>query len=142
LNRTELEGRGYLGLIGQTVLVARALRTSADRPLPQYLKPLLGGAQTLRGYAAGTRAGDTLVAGSLELRVPLTSPLSFGKLGVSAFVDIGTTHSRGERLQDQSFERGVGGSLWFSAAVVRLNLAVARGLNSSTRVHFGTGLSF
>jgi outer membrane protein assembly factor BamA len=142
LNRTELEGRGYVGLIGQTVLIARALRTSGDQPLPEYLKPLLGGAENLRGFAAGTRAGDTLVAGSLELRVPLTSPLSVGKLGISAFVDVGTAYSKGERLRDRPFERGVGGSVWFSAAVVRLNLAVARGLNSSSRVHFGTGLLF
>jgi hypothetical protein len=35
LDRTKLEGRGYLGLVGQSVLVVRALREDASRPLPQ-----------------------------------------------------------------------------------------------------------
>jgi len=36
----------------------------------------------------------------------------------------------------------VGGSVWFAAAFLRLNLAVARGIGASTRVHFGTNLTF
>ena len=63
---------------------------NADRALPPYLKPLLGGMTNLRGFEAGTDAGDTLVAASGELIVPLTSPLGIGKIGVSAFVDTGT----------------------------------------------------
>jgi outer membrane protein assembly factor BamA len=141
-NRTELEGRAYVGLVGQTILVVRAVRDGADRPLPPYLQPLLGGMQNLRGFAAGHAVGDTLVAGSTELRVPLTSPLSLGKVGVSAFVDAGTVYKAGERFRDQTLERGVGGGVWFSAAVLRLNLDVAHGAGGSTRVHFGTTLTF
>ena len=141
-NRTSLEGRVYVGLFGQTILVVRALHDAADRPLPAYLQPLLGGMDTLRGFAAGHAAGDTLAAGSAELRVPLTSPLSLGKLGVSVFMDAGTVYNAGERFSDQTLERGVGGSVWFSAAVFRLSLAVAHGIGGETRVHFGTTLSF
>jgi hemolysin activation/secretion protein len=83
-NRTEIDARGYVGLIGQTIVAVRALRQNADRPLPPYLKPLLGGMANLRGFAAGTAAGDTLFATSAELIVPLTSPLKVAKIGVSA----------------------------------------------------------
>jgi outer membrane protein assembly factor BamA len=141
-NRVSLDARGYLGLVGQSVLVVRALREDSDRPLPPYLRPLLGGMDNLRGFRAGSAIGDTLVAGSAELRLPLTSPLSVGKLGVSAFVDTGTVYDKGQRLDDQRLERGVGGSVWFAAAFVRLNLAVAHGIGASTRVHFGTNLTF
>jgi outer membrane protein assembly factor BamA len=140
--RREFEIRGYLGLPGQGILVVRALREDSDRPLPGYLQPLLGGMANLRGFRAGTAVGDTLAAGSLELRLPLTSPLSIGKLGVSVFTDAATVYGHGEHLGDQTFRRGVGGGVWFSAAFLRLNIAVAHGVGSSTRAHIGTTLTF
>jgi hypothetical protein len=142
IDRLELEGRGYVGLVGQNVLVVRALRDDADKPLPQYLQPLLGGLANLRGFKAGTAVGDTLVAGSAELRVPLTSPLSIGKIGVSGFIDAGAVYAKGARFEDQAIARGIGGSVWFSAAFVRLNAAVAHGIGASTRVHLGGSVSF
>jgi len=142
MNRTEIDARGYLGLMGQTVLAVRALRLDAGSPLPLFLKPLLGGMTNLRGFAAGTFAGDTLVATSAELMVPLTSPLDVGKVGVSAFVDAGTAYEKGARFADQTLKQGYGGSLWFSAAFLRLNIAVAHGRGSSTRVHVGGNVSF
>jgi hypothetical protein len=142
VSRTQLEARGYLGLVGQSVLVVRALHEAADGPLPPYLQPLLGGLANLRGFKAGTAAGDHLAAGSLELRVPLTSPLSVGKVGVSAFADAAAVYDHGERLADQPFRYGVGGGVWFSAAFLHLNLAIARGIGQSTRAHFGTSVTF
>jgi surface antigen Omp85-like protein/surface antigen-like variable number repeat protein len=142
MNRTELDARGYVGALGQSVVAVRALRLDASAPLPLYLKPLLGGMANLRGFAAGTAAGDTLVATSAELIVPLTSPLNVGKIGVSAFVDAGTAYDKGARLSDQTLKQGYGGSLWFSAAFLRLNIAVAHGRGSSTRVHVGGNVSF
>src|SRR2546428_4802129 len=90
VNRTEVDGRGYVGLIGQSVLAVRALRQDSNRPLPLYLKPLLGGMANLRGFAAGAAAGDTLVATSAELIQPLTSPPHVGKMGGSAVAHPGT----------------------------------------------------
>lgn len=140
--RTELEGRGYLGLLGQSVLAVTVQRQDSNRTLPPYLRPLLGGMATLRGFAAGFEVGDTLAAGSVELLLPITSPLSFGKLGVSAFFDAGAVYDKGEHMVDQRFSRGAGGAVWFSAAFVRAYLAVAHGLGGSTRAHFGTTLAF
>jgi outer membrane protein assembly factor BamA len=142
INRTDLDARGYLGLVGQNILSVRAQRLDADRPLPPYLQPLLGGMATVRGFRSGTAAGDTLVATSAELIVPLTSPLNIGKIGVSAFVDYGAAYPKGARLADQTMKRGAGGSVWFSAAFFRMNVAVAHGRGASTRVHVGANVSF
>ncbi|MGB7218971.1 MAG: BamA/TamA family outer membrane protein, partial [Vicinamibacterales bacterium] len=141
-NRSTLDARGYVGVFRQNVLAVRALRQDSDTPLPLYLKPMLGGMSNLRGFHAGTAIGDTLAAGSAELIIPLTSPLNFGQFGVSAFHDLGTVYNKGERLADQKWRRSYGGSVWFSAAFVRLNLAVAHGLGATTRVHFGGTISF
>ncbi|MEP7307549.1 MAG: BamA/TamA family outer membrane protein [Acidobacteriota bacterium] len=142
INRTELEGHGYVGLVGQTILVASAKTDGADGALPDYLKPLFGGPSSVRGFKTGTAAGDSLVSGSLELRVPLTSPLSFGKVGVSAFVDAGTIYNEGQRFVDQPWRRGVGGSVWFTAAFVRVNVSVAHGIGASTRVQVQGNLTY
>jgi hypothetical protein len=141
-NRTEVDARGYLGVFRQNVLAARILRQDTDRPLPPYLQPLLGGLENLRGFRAGTFVGDTLVAMSAELIVPLTSPLNIGKIGVSAFIDRGTVYNKGERFADQTLKEGYGGSVWFAAAFLRLNIAVAHGVGSSTRVHVGGNVTF
>jgi len=141
-NRTDLDARGYLGLPGQSILVVRAQRQAADTPLPPYLKALLGGMPNLRGFRAGSAVGDTLVAGSAEIRTPLTSPLKIAKFGANAFVDVATVYDTGAHLADQTFEQGVGGGVWFSAAFFRTSLVVAHGLGAGTRVHFGTTVTF
>jgi outer membrane protein assembly factor BamA len=142
LRRTRLDGRGYLGLIRQTVLAVRVYREGANASQPSYLKPLLGGWSNLRGFKAGAFVGDIVVAGSAELFVPLTSPLSVGRLGISAFVDTGTAYDYGQRLKDQTRQTGVGGSVWFSATVFRISLSVAHGRGADTRVNFGGGITF
>jgi outer membrane protein assembly factor BamA len=136
-NLTELDARGYLGLPGQSVLVARVARRGADTPVPGYAKRILGGLDTLRGFRVGTAVGDTLALGSLEVRTPFTSPLRIAKMGVSAFVDAAAAYDAGERLGDRIFSRGIGGGVWMSLPVARLELSVAHGLGASTRVQFG-----
>jgi outer membrane protein assembly factor BamA len=142
VHRTRLDGRGYVAVVGQTVLVVRALREDASEPLPLYLRSLLGGWSNLRGFKAGSFTGDTLVAGSIELRVPISSPLSFGKLGLSAFVDTGTAYDKGLKFRDQTLRTGIGGSVWMTVTGFRMSLAVAHGRGSGTRVNFGGGLTF
>jgi outer membrane protein assembly factor BamA len=142
LYRTTLDGRGYLGLIGQTVLAVRGLRTGADGPQPAYLKPLLGGWSNLRGFEAGAFIGDIVVAGSAELFIPLSSALSVGRMGVSAFIDAGAAYDHGQRLKDQVRQTGIGGSVWMTATVFRLSLSVAHGKGAGTRVNFGGGFTF
>lgn len=142
LQRTRLDGRGYLGLIKQSVLAVRVMREGANAPQPAYLKPLLGGWSNLRGFEAGAFVGDIVVAGSAELLVPLSSPLSVGRLGVSVFVDSGVAYDYGQRLKDQVRQTGIGASVWMSATVFRVSLSVAHGRGAGTRVNFGGGLTF
>jgi outer membrane protein assembly factor BamA len=142
LNRMELDGRGYIGLFGQNVLIVRAYKADADGPLPPYLKLLFGGIGTVRGFRSGNRIADTIVAGSAEVLVPLTSPLNIARLGVSGFVDAGAAYDKGQRFADQPLERGIGGSVWVTAAFLRFSVAVAHGIGGSTRVHVGGTVSF
>ena len=124
------------------MLAGRVLRQDSDRPLPPYLQPELGGLSTLRGFRAGSFVGDTLVASSAEIIVPLTSPLKIGRMGVTVFTDVGTVYDKGERFADQTLNQGYGGSVWFAAAFLRLNIAVAHGVGSSTRVQIGGNVTF
>jgi hypothetical protein len=63
-DRIRMDARGYLGLIGQTILVVRAVRQDATEPVPLYMKSLLGGWSSLRGFRAGSFIGDTMVTGA------------------------------------------------------------------------------
>jgi outer membrane protein assembly factor BamA len=142
IDRLRLDGRGYLGLIGQSVLVVRALREDASSPQPLYLRSLLGGWSNLRGFKAGAYTGDTLVSGSIELRVPLNSPLQIARLGVNVFADYGAAYEKGMRLADQTFHRGYGGGGWITITALRFGVGVAHGVGSGTRFTFAGGLTF
>jgi len=139
---THLEARGYIGLFRQMTAMVRVERRDASDPLPFYLKWLLGGNSTLRGFEAGSFIGDTAVNGTLEVRVPLTSPLEIGKLGVSIFADTGKAYNKDQRFADQPYHTGVGASVWMAATAFQMSLAVAHGLGASTRVNFGIGIGF
>jgi outer membrane protein assembly factor BamA len=140
--RTRLDGRAYIGLVGQSVLALRALREDANDSLPPYLVSLLGGWSNLRGFAAGSFVGDTLVAGSIELRIPLTSARDIGKIGVSVFTDQGATYNKGQKLGDAIWHTGTGASVWMAATVFELGLSVAHANSGGTRVNVLGGVSF
>jgi outer membrane protein assembly factor BamA len=142
LTRTELEADGYLGLYRGAVLVLGTHREDASGPLPPFFKSVLGGASSLRGFRAGTAIGDTMVNGSAEVRMPLTSPLTLAKFGTSIFIDTGTAYDKGQRLRDGTLSKGVGGGVWATAALFRLSFMVAHGMGAGTRVHFDAGLTF
>jgi outer membrane protein assembly factor BamA len=137
--------RGYIGVFGSTVLAVRAATLMAGDPLPTYEQALLGGLSTLRGYDLGYRAGDNLAVVSTELRVPLTSPLIMGKFGVKGFFDAGTVYPHGAGLTDQVFDRGAGGGMFISWAVIRMSLDVGWPIGGPTNQpqwHFGLGVTF
>lgn len=142
LYRTKIDASGYLGLVRQTVLVARVVREDASESLAPYFKSTLGGTANLRGFHAAEFVGDTLVAGTLELRAPISSPVSIAKLGLRAFADAGTVYDKGQRYQDQTLRHGYGGGLFLTAPVFHLSLDVAHGKGSGTHVYFGGGFSF
>lgn len=135
--------RGYLGLFGQSVLAVRGLSITTDRALPPYEHVLLGGAADLRGYDAGFEAGDNLMAVSAEVRLPITSPLNFGRFGIKAFVDAGTVYGAGAKLTDQDLvHRGIGGGVYLHMTILSVSLDVARSRAGDTHYHFGMGVTF
>jgi outer membrane protein assembly factor BamA len=140
--RTEIDANGYVGLYRGTVLALRAVREDFSRPAPAFYKSMLGGSRNLRGFRAGRAVGDTLVAASVELRIPTTSPLRMAKFGYSIFVDAGATYDKGQRFGDQKLEKGVGAGIWATAPLFRFSVAVARGIGSGIRAHVGAGLTF
>jgi outer membrane protein assembly factor BamA len=142
LARRQLDLRGYGQVIGQSVLMGRGVHEDVSAPLPAYLQPLLGGMRNLRGFRAGSAAGDILTGASLELFAPVSSPLNVGRLGFSAFLDVGAVYNVGQSVHRQKFERAIGGSVWASIPFVRASFSVARGLGSGTRTHFGISTSF
>ncbi len=140
--RTGIDANGYLGLYRGMVLALRAVREDISRPAPAFYKSPLGGSSNLRGFRAGDSIGDTLAAGSVEVRIPVSSPLRVARFGTSVFMDVGAVYDKGQRLRNQKLKRGVGGGVWATAPLFRVSLMVARGLGSGTRVHFGAGLTF
>ena len=143
LIRAELEGRGYLGVGGQRVLV---LRAAASKLRPIRAARTTSGSLAATGIFAASRLARPSATRSLRhrpsLRAPLSSPLRVAKLGVNIFVDTGVTYNKGQRLTDQPFETGTGAGVWLSAAVVQLHLEVAHGFGAGTRAHFGMGFTF
>jgi hypothetical protein len=140
--RTLFDANGYIGGPGPTTIALRAYRDGANEAVPPYLKVLLGRDSTLRGVPSGVAAGDTTAAGTIELRIPVTSPLNIAKLGVRAFVDAATVYDAGEHLGDQHFDRSIGGGVWVTFTVIRLALDVARDSRGTTRVQLNSGLLF
>jgi outer membrane protein assembly factor BamA len=134
--------RGFLGIGGSAVLALRGQTVHAHSPLPDFEKGLLGGADSVRGYRAGHRAGDRVAAFSAEVRLPLTSPLSAGRVGLKAFVDTGTAWAADTRLADQRFDRGIGGGVYVGATAVTATVDVAWPERGKPRVHVGLGLTF
>jgi hypothetical protein len=137
--------RGYVGLFGSTVLALRAMNILVSGTVPPYEQSLLGGDRTLRGFDFGYRAGDNLASMSAEIRMPITSPLSVGRFGVKGFFDAGTVYPHGARLADQPFERGAGGGVFMSWAVLRMGFDIGwpvSGTSHKPNWHFGLGVAF
>ena len=141
-NRYRLDTQGYLGLVGTWVAAVHATYETSDRELPPYLTPLLGGANTLRGFRAGSFADDNLFAASAEIRVPFTSPMRIARTGFTVFADVGASYPRGVSLSDAPFHTGVGGGLFLIAPLIRMGVDVAYGVNSGTYGHFAMILRF
>jgi outer membrane protein assembly factor BamA len=141
-NRRTAEARGYLGLLGQSVLSLRWQYSGADEPLPLYERALLGGAGTVRGYRLGVESGDNLMAVSAEVRVPLSSPLGISRAGVSVFADRGKVWDHGRPMRDSPWRTGGGVGFFFLASLLQLNADVAVRQGGGARLHVSTGLQF
>ena len=141
--RWATDARGYIGLPGGSLVLAlRAQLIKADASLPAAEQSLLGGSDSVRGYKTGYEAGDNLFATSVELRIPMNSPLNVGRFGFKAFVDAGTSWNHGEQYNDQQFLRGIGGGIYLGAGPFIMNLDIAKPRVGNVRANFGMGVTF
>jgi outer membrane protein assembly factor BamA len=142
INRLQTDARGYVGLIGQSVVSVRGRFDTSDGPLPPYEQWLLGGSSSLRGFRTGGFAGDTRALAGVELRVPLSASMKLTRLGLSVFEDSGAVYDHGVRLRDATFHHGAGAGVFLLAPFLQMNLDVAYGFGQGLRVHFTTGFQF
>ncbi len=142
-NRFTVDLRGYKTFIGRTIVASQAYYRSADGRLPDWERPFLGGAQTVRGYNAGEFIGDNIALLSAEWRVPLTPPAPVGLVGLNFFFDAGAVYDWGTSLRDARFKRGAGAGMYFFIAFVGLQVDVAYGFDSEeVHFHFSTGFRY
>jgi hypothetical protein len=143
INRYTADARGYLRLIRQPVLAARALYTTTDAPLPIYERLLIGGSSSLRGFDTGAFDGDKILVTSAELRMPITSVISGAKLGATIFTDAAKAVDYGGKLKDAKWHRGAGAGIFLIASVVKINFDVSHGFDGGgTRAHLSSGFAF
>lgn len=141
-NRVSADVRGFVGLFGQTVLAVRAQQVRAEQSLPVFEQALLGGTESLRGFKLGFRNGDRLAAGSLELRMPVSSPRNIGRAGIALFADTGAAYDAETTLDRARFDTGVGAGWFLQLPALSFRLDVAHGLGAGTRAHVTLGVTF
>jgi hypothetical protein len=80
-------------------------------------------------------AGDRLAAGSVELRVPLDSPLDAATAGISLFGDIGGIAPADVPFRATQFRHGAGVGFFVTAPFVRVQLDLGHNLRGSAHAH-------
>lgn len=139
--RPRVDAQAFKGVGGQAVLAARVLYEGASAPLPPYERSLLGGLGTLRGWEFGARVGDRLLAASIELRLPLSSPLATGKTGFLLFYDTAAVWNAGS-VRDQ-WLKGVGAGVFLDLPVIgSVRFDVGHDLRGGVVAHSVVGFGF
>jgi hemolysin activation/secretion protein len=141
-NRLQADVRGFIGLFRSSVLALRLQQSRAADPLPVFEQALLGGTSSLRGFALGFRSGDRLSAGTLELRMPISSPRNIGRAGIAIFADSAAVYDAHTTLDHAKYDTGIGAGWFLQLPVLSFRLDVAHGLDHGTRGHVTLGVTF
>ena len=143
LVRPRFDVQAFKGVGGQAVLAARVRYAGATGALPRFEQTLLGGGGMLRGWEVGARVDDRVLAASLELRIPIGSPLSAGNAGIRIFYDTGAAYGARKPVSEVRFLKGAGAGLFLLAPLgARLDFDVAHDFAGGVRLHFGAGVRF
>ena len=146
--RPRLDARAYRAVGRQAVLAGRLFFAGASGPLPPYERSLLGGSPaaggTLRGWRAGGAVGDRIAAASIELRLPITSVLSEGRIGLRFFYDTAAAYDADRPLRDAAFREGAGAGVFFlpPGFGFPMSIDVAGDPEGGVRVHVSAGFGF
>ncbi len=146
--RPRLDARAYAAAGGRAILAARLFFEGASAPLPPYERTLLGGSPAargnLRGWPVGAALGDRIAAASIELRLPITSLLSEGQVGLRFFGDTAAVYGAEGSVRQASFLEGAGVGVFvmppgFGSPVA---VDVAHDFAGGVRVHASAGFGF
>ena len=140
--RPWVDASGFVGLFGPAALRVRAQYRGSDTALPRFVRPLLGGADSVRGHAVGAAAGDRLAAASLEIRVPLDAPYRAVRYGARVFFDAGAVTGAGRPFRGAAVRRGIGGGLFLAAPFVTVGLDAASDFEGGVRLHLSATARF
>lgn len=140
--RPWLDARVFVGLVGPAALRLRAQYRGSDAALPPFARPLLGGADSVRGHPAGADAGDRLAAASLEVRAPLDAPYRAARYGVRVFFDAGAAAPAREPFRRAAVRRGIGAGLFLAAPFATVGLDAATDFEGGLRLHLSAATRF
>ena len=146
--RPRLDARAYVAAGGQAVLAARFFFEGASAPLPPYERVLLGGSPaaggTLRGWPAGVAVGDQIATASIELRLPITSVLWEGRLGLRIFYDTAAVYDTVTPARLAHFLKGAGAGISFMPFRFGppVSIDVAHDFVGGLRMHASAGFGF
>ncbi len=146
--RPRLDARAYAAVGGQAILAARLFFEGASASLPPYEKTLLGGSPaargTLRGWPAGVAVGDRIAAASIELRLPITSVLSEGRLGLRFFYDTAAVYGVERPIGRARFLESTGAGIFFMPPRFGppVSIDVAHDFAGGVRMHASAGFGF
>ena len=109
---------------------------------PYFESAFLGGRKSVRTIRRNAYAGDAMLYGSAELRLPLASfplilPLNTGVFG---FADVGRVYVDGE--SPGGWHRGMGVGLWLGVLKASTSLTVTFSDQRDRKVLVGTGFVF
>lgn len=108
---------------------------------PPHESAFLGGSATVRGYRYQRYAGDAVVFGNAEARLPLTQVqlIARGDLGVLGLADAGRVYVDGESPGD--WHTAYGGGLWLRykvrSSVIAATAAYVQGDHGTLYLDFG-----
>ena len=83
---------------------------------------------------AGLGVGDTLTAGSVDLRVPVQSPRQRVRFGVRAGVEVVAAYAAGRSARGQPFVRADSAGLWAQVGPGHVGVDVVRVAARMTRL--------
>lgn len=138
----EVVGRARLPTPANPTLAVRLGAKKVWGAMPLHEAAYLGGSGSLRGYGRQRFAGDAVVYGNLELRVPVGTidlfvPMSYGIVGLA---DAGRAYYRGE--SQGGWHTALGGGIWIApSAASRLCVTLAR-TEEGMSLHVGMGLPY
>ena len=109
---------------------------------PYFESAFLGGRQSVRTLRRQALAGDAMLFGTAELRIPIASfpfilPLNTGVFG---FADAGRVYVDGE--SPGGWHTGLGGGVWLGVLKSTTSLSMTFSNSRDRRILFGTGFVF